>query len=313
MRDYHLHELSTQEFEDLVVHICQKVLGIGTINFSEGPDGGRDGKFEGTSNQYPSVASPWTGKFIIQAKKTNNPNASCSQADFKTKILDKEILKVLLLKQNGEVDNYLIFTNRKLSADAHQEHTDYLKSKLGLSNISICGIEAITLWLNGNPNIVKTCHLEKFRDPLRIHSDDIKDVILAFYNDREQVAQGFDSKYSFDYISLDKKNELNKLSEEYFNYIKENSESSFNAVTAFLKKPINKQYADYYYNTIDELKGKIISRRSEFAKFEDIFEHLYDAILDKHSELRDSRALINVFLHYMYCNCDIGKKNDNSN
>ncbi len=73
MRDYHLHELSTQEFEALVIHICQKLLGNGTLNFSQGPDGGRDGKDEGTSNQYPSSASPWAGKFIIQAKKKTIP------------------------------------------------------------------------------------------------------------------------------------------------------------------------------------------------------------------------------------------------
>ena len=308
MRDYHLHELSTQDFEALIIHICQKILGVGTISFSEGPDGGRDGKFEGTSNQYPSAASPWTGKFIIQAKKTNNSNSSCSDADFKTKILDKEIPKIEKLRQKGEVDNYLIFTSRKLSAEAHKQQTDYLRTKLGILNVSIFGVGAITLWLNANPAIVKACNLEKFRDPLRIQSNDVRDVIAAFYNDREQVATEFDSKHSFDYVSLEKKNELNKLSEEYFKYIRENSESSFNAITAFLKKPINKQYADYYYNTIDELKGKIITRRGEFANFEEIFEHLYDAILDKHPELRESRALINVFLHYMYCNCDIGKK-----
>jgi hypothetical protein len=308
MRDYHLHELSTQEFEALVVHICQKVLGIGTINFSEGPDGGKDGKFEGTSNQYPSAASPWSGKFIIQAKKKNNPNASCSAAEFKTQVLDKEIPKIKKLKQNGEIDNYIIFTNRKLTAGAEQEHKKYLQDKLGLSNIAIFGVEVITIWLDANPAIVKACNLDKFRDPIRIHSDDIKDVIIAFYNDREQVATQFDSKYSFDYVSLEKKNELNKLSEEYFKYIKENSESSFNAITAFLKKPMNKKYTDYYYNTIDELKGKIITRRNEFARFEEIFGHLYDTILGKHPELRESRALINVFLHYMYCNCDIGKK-----
>lgn len=308
MRDYHLHELSTQEFQALVVHICQKVLGTGTINFSEGPDGGKDGKFEGTSNQYPSAASPWNGKFIIQAKKKNNPNASCSDAEFKTQVLDKEIPKIKKLRQNGEIDNYIIFTNRKLSAGAEQEHKKYLQDELGLSNIAIFGVEVITIWLDANPAIVKACNLNRFRDPLRMHSDDIKDVIIAFYNDREQVATQFDSKYSFDYISLEKKNELNKLSEEYFKYIKENSESSFNAITVFLKKPINKKYADYYYNTIDELKGKIITRRNEFARFEEIFEHLYDTILNKHPELRESRALINVFLHYMYCNCDIGKK-----
>jgi hypothetical protein len=308
MRDYHLYELSTGEFEVMVVHLCGKLLGIGTINFAEGPDGGRDGKFEGTANQYPSLASPWAGKFIIQAKRKNNPNASCSDPDFKTQILDKEIPKIKLLKQNGEVDNYLIFTNRKLPAGAEQIHIDYLKKELGLTNISLFGKEIISTWLDANPEIVKTCNLDKFRNPLRIHSDDIKEIITAFYNDREQIATEFNSKHQFDYIKIEEKNELNKLSEGYFTYIRENSESSFNAIVAFLKKPINKKYADYYYNTVDELKSKIIVRRNEFAKFDEIFEHLYDSILDNHPELRESRALINVFLHYMYCNCDIGAK-----
>jgi len=308
MRDYHLHELSTQEFEALVIHICQKLLGNGTLNFSQGPDGGRDGKFEGTSNQYPSSASPWAGKFIIQAKKKDNPNASCSDADFKTQILDKEIPKIKKLRQDGQIDNYLIFTNRKLTAGAQQEHTDYLKNQLGLTNIAILGVEIISTFIDANPDIVKACNLDKFRDPLRIHSDDIKDIVIAFYNDRKQAATEFDSKHNFDYVSLEKKNELNKLSEEYFKYIKENSESSFSAITAFLKNPINKKYVDYYYNTIDELKGKIITRRSDFARFEEIFGHLYDSILDRHPELKESRVLINVFLHYMYCNCDIGEK-----
>ena len=141
--------------------------------------------------------------------------------------------------------------------------------------------------------------MDKFRDPLRIHSDDIKDIVIAFYNDRQQVATEFDSKHNFDYVSLEKKNELNKLSEEYFKYIKENSESSFNAITVFLKKQINKKYAGYYYNTIDELKGKIITRRSDFAIFEEIFGHLYDSILDRHTELKETSSLINVFLCQM--------------
>lgn len=154
MRDYHLHELSSNEFENLIIHICQQILGIGTLNFSEGPDGGRDGKFEGVANHYPSNVKPWSGRFVIQAKKINNPNSSCSQSDFKTKILDKEIPKILKLKQIGEVDNYLIFTNRKLPAQSEQSHIKYLREKLGLSNLAIFGVEAITIWLDANPAIV---------------------------------------------------------------------------------------------------------------------------------------------------------------
>lgn len=308
MRDYYLHELSTQEFEELIIQICQGILGMGTINFSEGPDGGRDGKFEGIANLFPSKSGPWSGKFIIQAKRTTNPIASCSDSDFKTKILDREIPKILKLKTANDIDNYLLFTNRKLSAEAHKQHLDYLREKIGLDNINIFGIEKITLWLNSNPSIVQACNLDRFRNPLRIHPDDLKELIIAFHKNREALATEFDGRYSFEYLEIERKNEINKLSESYFKYIKENSESYFNDILAFLKKPISKKYADLYYNTIDELKSKITIRRNEFAQFEEIFEHLYDAILDRFPELRKSRKLINVFLHYMYCNCDIGEK-----
>lgn len=312
MRDYLLHQLSTQDFEELVIQICQKILGVGTLNFSEGKDGGRDGKFQGTSNCFPSTTNPWNGKFIIQAKRTTNPVASCSTADFKA-IIDGEMPKLTKLKAANELDHYLIFTNRKLTGDAHKQLTDYTKGKVGISNVEIFGVEKITSWLNGNSDIVKACSLDKFREPLRIYANDLKEVIEAFHKSREQIKSAFDSRYSFDYLEIDKKNELNKLSAEYFRYIRENSESHFNEIDEFLKKPINKKYTDYYYNTVNELQSKIITRRKEFAAFEEIFVHLFDFMLDKFPDLKDKRPLINVFLHYMYCSCEIGEKNVNAN
>lgn len=47
--DYHLYDLHASEFENLVNSICQKILGTGVISFSDGKDGGRDGKFTGTA------------------------------------------------------------------------------------------------------------------------------------------------------------------------------------------------------------------------------------------------------------------------
>jgi hypothetical protein len=58
--------------------ICQEILGCGLIEFSKGKDGGRDGKFIGTANQFPSEKDTWNGKFIIQAKHTENAIATCS-------------------------------------------------------------------------------------------------------------------------------------------------------------------------------------------------------------------------------------------
>lgn len=308
MRDYRLYELSSDEFENLVIHICHKILGIGTSNFSQGPDGGRDGKFEGTANCFPSNTNPWNGKFIIQAKRTANSIASCSDSDFKTKIIDKEIPKLKKLKKNNELDNYLLFTTRKLTANAHCEHINYIKKAVELNNVELIGMETITTYLNEYKDIVTICNIDRYRDPLRINAEDVKQVITAFHNNIQDIEVNNETRFSFKYLQLEEKNKLNKLSEKYFIYIQENSQSYFEQISAFLKNPINKEYTEYYYNICDEIKAKVTVRRSDFANFEEIFEYLYDFLLHSCPELKRIRRFVNVFLHYMYCNCDIGEK-----
>ena len=93
MADFLLHDLSPNEFQEMVVYLCREILGIGTVNFSEGKDGGRDGVFNGKAQNFPSVSSPWEGKIIIQAKRNNNPSSSCSDIGFKTE-LNAELEKI---------------------------------------------------------------------------------------------------------------------------------------------------------------------------------------------------------------------------
>ncbi len=42
---YPLYNLDDKEFENLVALICENMLGIGTIVFSDGKDGARDALF----------------------------------------------------------------------------------------------------------------------------------------------------------------------------------------------------------------------------------------------------------------------------
>ncbi|MBL8152121.1 MAG: hypothetical protein JNN15_19540, partial [Blastocatellia bacterium] len=56
-RQYPLHELYDNEFEDMVWDICQDLLGAGTLKFAKGNDGGRDSRFNGTANRFPSEQS----------------------------------------------------------------------------------------------------------------------------------------------------------------------------------------------------------------------------------------------------------------
>jgi hypothetical protein len=66
--NYPLENLTDTEFEELVALICERILGMGTIVFSEGKDGGKDAKFKGKANKFPSESEPWNGKIVIQAK-----------------------------------------------------------------------------------------------------------------------------------------------------------------------------------------------------------------------------------------------------
>jgi len=71
---YAYEDLGDEQFEKLVVFLCQRLLGIGVQGFAKGPDGGRDAKFVGTAELHPSTAAPWEGITIIQAKHTNGYN-----------------------------------------------------------------------------------------------------------------------------------------------------------------------------------------------------------------------------------------------
>ncbi len=307
VRDYHLHELTGHDFEDLIIHLCREVLGTGTVQFSEGPDGGRDGKFTGTANKYPSQASPWTGCFIIQAKRVADPTASCSDPAFET-VLKKEFPKIKKLKVSKECDIYLIFTNRKLTGNAEPARKKLIKENTGVTKIGILGVETITGYLDAHEKVVTTCGLDRFRGPLRIQPDELRELIIAFNQHREALVADTTSKYAFDYVELDKKNALNNLRPEYFQYIEDNSLSYFHEIDAFLQHPINHDLREMYYTVADELQSKIMVRRSQFDFFEEIFDFVYDHILELAPELKPKRRLVNVFLHYMYCTCDIGRK-----
>lgn len=306
MRGYPLCELSEDEFEQLVNMICQDLLGRGVVSFTKGKDGGRDGRFEGTAEKYPSNKSPWSGKFIIQAKHTNNPIASFSDPDFSS-IIKKEIPRVIKIKKGEGLDNYLIFTNRKHTGIVGERLIKEMKRKIQLNNIDIIGLETLITYLRRNSSIVASFDLENLKNPLRIHPDDIKDVILAF-NKNKQKLNPKDISNPFGYIDIGTKNKINKLNEDYFKFIKDTSQIYFNKITQFLGDPKNAKFLEVYKNIVEELQAKIITNRSNFTEFNEIFEYYYDYILIRCSELKKIKRLIRVFLHFMYWSCDIGKK-----
>src|SRR5437762_13623061 len=65
--DLDLSKMDPNSFEHMVNSLAMRVLGSGHTGFGPGPDGGRDGYFEGEA-PYPSDTDRWRGRWYIQAK-----------------------------------------------------------------------------------------------------------------------------------------------------------------------------------------------------------------------------------------------------
>src|SRR5450631_2688486 len=130
-------DLSDDQFENLIVFLCQRLLGISVQGFAKGPDGGRDAKFVGTAELHPSKAAPWVGTVIIQAKHTNGYNRHFGEFDFynlrsTNTVLGEEIPRIKKLRDAQQIDHYMLFANRRLAGNADSDITAYLASECSL-------------------------------------------------------------------------------------------------------------------------------------------------------------------------------------
>ncbi len=306
MPDYQLFAQGSSQFEKIAVKVCRSLLGAGVRDFALGRDGGRDAAFQGTAEQFPSKMNPLKGKFIIQAKWSSNPVGKISDKAA-IRAIAGEFPKIQKLRRVGELDHYLLFTSDRVPADAELRFAKKITKNTGVRSVYVLGREYITRFLDESPEIVKQLGLARIREPLRFYSDDIKKVIEQMHRSMAAATSTVRSKFDLVYSKLEKKNRINRLSKDYFVYIHENSEPYFPAIESFLARPINSSLRNKYYSTVDELRGKILAGSSSYASFDEIFIALHDQLVLEEN-FTALKRLVNPFLHFMYCSCDIGKK-----
>jgi hypothetical protein len=170
---YAYQDLSPEQLEEVVVHICRKLLGISVIGFAAGPDGGRDARFHGTAELHPSAAAPWKGRVIIQAKHTNGYNKAFMEPDFYSAnhgstVLGKEIPRIQKLRTGGELDFYMLFANRTLTGNGDSAIRNYIAKSAGLSDdaVFLCGVGQLESYLKSFPDIADNLHLDLIEAPL---------------------------------------------------------------------------------------------------------------------------------------------------
>lgn len=309
-------DLSPTQFENLVILICQKLFGISVQGFSEGPDGGRDAKFIGTAETFPSRAEPWIGTTIIQAKHTNGYNKSFAESDFysnssNSTIIANEIPRIIKLRKNKELDNYIFFANRKLSGNSESEISNHISNKCGIPRPSIylCGVEQLENWLKTYPDIPERADLDPIDSPLIVSPDDLAEVIQALIQQKDTITEVINNP-PVPRISYEEKNRINNMTPIYAKaqrkkYLKETTQ-----IHSFLSDPVNLRLLDLYQSAVDEFQLKIIAHRKDYQTFDKVMDYLADLLFNRDPILSKHKKLTRTILFYMYWYCDIGEVED---
>lgn len=313
-------DLSDEQFERLIVLLCQRLLGIAVQGFAKGPDGGRDAKFVGTAELHPSTAAPWVGTTIIQAKHTKGFNRNFSESDFfsasaANTVLGKEIPRIKKLRDAKQLDHYMLFANRRLAGNAETEIRAYIASECGIpdSSIYLCGLEQLEIWLKRFPEVAKEADLDPVDSPLIVSPDDLAEVVQALARQKDGVLALLDDPPT-PRVTYEQKNALNNMSADYAKaqrrkYLKETVQ-----IQSFLAAPENLELMRMYESVVDEFQLKIIAKRKDYQTFDQVMEHLVDLLFKRDPVLRQHahKRLTRAVLFYMYWNCDIGEVGDAS-
>lgn len=311
-------DLSEDQFETLIVLLCQKLLGISVQGFAKGPDGGRDAKFVGTAELHPSQAAPWMGTTIIQAKHTNGYNRNFSESDFYSKtakktVLGDEIPRIKKLRDAKALDHYMLFANRRLAGNAESEIRSYIATECGipLGSIYLCGVEQLELLLKKFPEVVKLANLDPIDSPLIVSPDDLAEVVQAFARQKHHLSALLDDP-PIVRVPYEEKNIINSMTPEYAKALRRRYLKETAKIRTFLAAPENADLLRMYESVVDEFQLKIIAKRKDYHTFDNVMEYLVDLLFSRDPVLRQRahKRLTRAVLFYMYWNCDIGEVGD---
>jgi hypothetical protein len=305
------HDLSDKDFERLTVAICVEILGSGVAPFCSGPDGSRDARFEGTAAHLPNSTSPYKGKFIVQAKHTENPVAKYSDKDFsgeaKSSVITSEIPGVKRLVKNGELDNYFLFSNRRMSGVAEGPIRERIQKTTGAKVVELFGIERIDLLLGKHPTAMQTFGMTPLHLPLLVTCEDLAEVILAISANMDTFEKAFVLE-ELERISFREKNQENGISSDLANFIRKNYMPQFGDVKKLLAKPGNEAVLERYLAAAEGFQEQIVLHRKEYAEFDHVLTRIVQLLFVRDGDLSRKKALTKLVIYYMYWNCDIGSK-----
>jgi hypothetical protein len=145
--------------------------------------------------------------------------------------------------------------------------------------------------------------------PVRFEWADLRKVITTFHDAiHERDVEGA-SQFDFTEVDIQKKNELNRVSENYFEMMRDRHEPFFGRIDSFLSQPVNHEVKQLYHEVVDELRTKMAVEEKQFEGLEHMLLAFADAAVSSYPDrLNGHQSTLRVLLSFMYFNCDIGRK-----
>jgi len=308
------HNLSDDQFEELVIELCVELLGHGVQGFVTGKDGGRDARFTGKAKLIPSETDPWDGTIVIQAKHTEMLNKKFSEADFSgdgdTSIVGKEIPRIQAMIKAGELQYYMLFANRRLTGVADQAIRKRIADETGLATgrIRLVDTSELDRLVKRFPQSVERAEINPAKSPADIDPHNLAEVItkLAQYKqDLDELMEGTEPPPKHR-VSPAEKNTTKGLREAYFTQQIRPKMVDFPAIQRFLGHPENQPYVKLYEETASELEARLVAWEDTEIPYERALETLVNRLFARDYDLRNNKRLTRTVVYYMYCNCDIG-------
>jgi hypothetical protein len=303
-------DLYPEQFQELVWSVCVHLLGQATQKFSSGKDGGRDAKFYGTAACMPSKDTPHTGHFVVQAKHSENPIAKLSDKDFSgsapSSVVSTELARVRRLVTKGQLDHYIIFTNRRAGGETCAGIEDRLIRETGVKTATVYGIEAIDGFLKQFPKAIRLANIDPWDRPLRVIPDQLADVIVAL---RSHISSSRSARTAprFNRVAFEKKNECNDLSPEFAETIRRDFFQQFGAIRTFLARPANRGLREKYEDAAIDFNAEIIERRRKRAPMDALLNDLVHRLKFRDGDLSRNPRLTRAVVYFMYWSCDVGQ------
>lgn len=305
------------DFEVFAVACCAKILGRGVVGFSKGPDGGRDGLFSGTANDFPSVTTPWKTEgskiVVIQAKHTQNLNATTGRKEFKS-IVEGELPKLKKMVEEGKIGFYLLMTNRKETGKSHPELINLIHQQTGLpyENIAILGREYLDRLISSYPEIIREAGLEHL---IEVYAELLttshiacvirkcKSLVASTKNSQPQ-----DNDSLLERCDLATKNEKNNASPNFAEIMMSYFDPYIRQIDDVLRNPENGALKEDYKELVLDTKAKLEALYSDDYMNKRLEDLISLFVKNEKSHVEDFEKRVRVLVYYMYWNCDIGRK-----